>query len=155
MPDAPATKNIATNRRARFNFTLLETLEAGIALTGSEIKSAREGKVNIAEAYVQIRDGQAWLHNAHIAQYQAAGPFGQHETTRPRKLLLHSREIEHLSLEVQRQRLTVVPLRLYIKGRVAKVEIALAQGKRQVDQRETIKKREADREISRAMRVKA
>ena len=150
----PGTGTIATNRRARFNYTILDTYEAGIVLTGSEIKSVRAGSVNIAEAYVQIKDGQAWLHNAHIAQYQAAGPFGQHETTRSRKLLLHKEQIKSINLEMQRQRLTVVPLRLYIKGRVAKIEIALARGKGQADRRETIKKRDAEREMSRAMKTR-
>ena len=156
MPDQkPATKTLATNRRARFNYEVLDTFEAGIVLTGSEIKSVRAGHINIAEAYVQVRGGEAWLHNAHIAQYPAAGPFGQHETTRSRKLLLHREQIKHIADEIARQRLTVVPLRLYIKGRVAKVEVALARGKTNVDRRETIKKREADREMSRAMKVKA
>jgi SsrA-binding protein len=152
---APATKTLATNRRARFNYTILDTFEAGIALTGSEIKSVRAGHVNIAEAYVQIKDGQAWLHNAHISQYLAAGPFGQHETTRERKLLLHKEQIKEIGLEMQRQRLTIIPLRLYIKGRVAKVEIALGRGKIQADKRETIKQRDADREMSRAMKTRA
>lgn len=146
---------MATNRRARFNYSILETFEAGIVLTGSEIKSVRAGHANIAEAYVQVRDGQAWLHNAHISHYLAAGPMDQHEPTRARKLLLHKEQIRKIALEIQRQQLTVVPLRVYIKGRVAKVEIALAKGKRQVDRRETIKKRDAAREMSRAMKTRA
>lgn len=153
-PKKPGANTIATNRRARFNYEILDSYEAGIVLTGSEIKSAREGQVNIAEAYVQIKNGQAWLHNMHIAQYKAAGPFGQHETTRTRKLLLHKEQIKQIALEMQRQRLTIVPLRMYLKGRVAKVQIALGKGKRQVDQRETIKRREADREMSRAMKTR-
>lgn len=146
---------IATNRRARFNYEILDTFEAGIVLTGSEIKSLRARHMTIAEGYVQIRDGEAWLHNANIAQYPAAGPFGQHETTRSRKLLLKKKEIAHIEREMQKARLTIVPLRVYIKGRVAKVLIGLGRGKRQVDRRETIKRRDADREIGRAMRVKS
>ena len=146
---------IATNRRARFNYEILDTFEAGIVLTGSEIKSVRARHVTISEAYVQVRNGEAWLHNAHIAPYPAAGPFGQHEPTRSRKLLLKKKEIAQIEREMQKARLTIVPLRLYIKGRVAKVLIGLGRGKRQVDRRETIKRRDADREIGRAMRVKA
>ncbi len=145
---------IATNRRARFNYEILETFEAGMVLTGSEIKSVRDRHMTISEGYVQVRNGEAWLLNAHIAQYPAAGPFGQHETTRPRKLLLKKKEIAHIEREMQKARLTIVPLRVYIKGRVAKVLIGLGRGKRQVDRRETIKRRDAQREIGRAMRVK-
>ena len=154
MADKPTDTTISTNRRARFNYEILETYEAGIVLTGSEIKSARDRHVNIAEAYVQVRNGEAWLYNANIAQYPAAGPFGQHETTRPRKLLLHKKQLREIQDEVNRQRLSVIPLRIYIKGRVAKVLIGLGRGKTQVDRRETIKRRDADREMSRAMRIK-
>lgn len=146
---------IATNRRARFNYEILETFEAGMVLTGSEIKSVRARHMTISEGYVQVRDGEAWLHNAHIAQYPAAGPFGQHEPTRARKLLLKKKQIAHIQREMQKARLTIVPLKVYIKGRVAKILIGLGRGKRQYDQRETIKRRDADREIGRAMRVKA
>jgi SsrA-binding protein len=155
MADKPTDSTISTNRRARFNYEILDTFEAGIVLTGSEIKSVRARHANIAEAYVQVRNGEAWLQNANIAQYPAAGPFGQHETTRPRKLLLHKEQIRHIQGLVERQRLTVIPLKIYIKGRVAKVQIGLGRGKTQVDRRETIKKRDADREMSRALRVKS
>jgi SsrA-binding protein len=154
MADKPTDSTISTNRRARFNYEILETFEAGIVLTGSEIKSVRARHVNIAEAYVQVRNGEAWMHNANIAQYSAAGPFGQHETTRPRKLLLHRKQLREIQDQVNRQRLSVIPLRMYIKGRVAKVLIGLGRGKTQVDRRETIKQRDAQREMSRAMRVK-
>jgi SsrA-binding protein len=154
MADKPTDSTISTNRRARFNYEILETFEAGIVLTGSEIKSVRARHVNIAEAYVQVRNGEAWMHNANIAQYPAAGPFGQHETTRPRKLLLHRKQLREIQDQVNRQRLSVIPLRMYIKGRVAKVLIGLGRGKTQVDRRETIKQRDAQREMSRAMRVK-
>ncbi len=145
---------IATNRRARFNYEILETFEAGIVLTGSEIKSVRARQMTISEGYVQVRNGEAWLHSTHIAPYQAAGIYDQHEPTRTRKLLLKKREIAHIEREMQKARLTIVPLKVYIKGRRAKVLIGLGRGKRQVDRRETIKKRDAQREIGRAMRVK-
>ena len=150
----PADTTIATNRRARFNYEILDTFEAGMVLTGSEIKSVRDRHMTISEGYVQVKDGEAWLHNAHIAPYPAAGPFGQHEPTRPRKLLLKKKEIAHIEREQSKARLTVVPLRVYIKGRVAKMLIGLGRGKRQFDQRETIKRRDAEREMGRAMRVK-
>ena len=149
---ADANRAVATNRRARFNFHILETFEAGLVLRGSEIKSIRDGQINIAEAYVQIRDGEAWLHNAHVAPYKAAGVYGQHDPVRSRKLLLKKAEIARIGSEVDRQRLTVVPLRVYIKNRVAKVQIGLARGKRQADRRETIRRRDTEREIARAMR---
>ena len=147
-----ASRNVVTNRRARFNYDILETFDAGLVLTGSEIKSIRDGRVNLSEAYVQVKDGEAWLLNAHISPYRAAGPFGQHEPTRPRKLLLHRGEIARLAFEADRQRITVVPLRLYIARRRAKLEIGLARGKRQYDRRETIKRRESQREMDRAVR---
>ena len=152
MASSTGTKTLATNRRARFNYEILETFEAGIVLTGSEIKSVRQARVDISEAFVQVRNGEAWLHNAHVAQYLPAGPFGQHEPTRSRKLLLHRAQIVKMELEVNRQRLTIVALRLYIKNRVAKVEIGLARGKRQVDRRNTIKRRDAQREMARAVK---
>lgn len=153
MAEKPADTTIATNRKARFNYSILDTFEAGMVLTGSEIKSVRARHMMISEAYVQVRNGEAWLHNAHIAQYPAAGPFGQHETTRSRKLLLKKSQITHIEREMQKARLTIVPLKVYIKGRHAKVLIGLGKGKLQADRRETIKQRDADREMSRAMKV--
>jgi SsrA-binding protein len=155
MAEKPADTTIATNRKARFNYSILDTFEAGMVLTGSEIKSVRARHMSISEAYVQVRDGEAWLHNAHIAQYPPAGPFGQHETTRFRKLLLKKGQIKHIEREIQKARLTVVPLKVYIKGRRAKVLIGLGKGKQHADRRETIRRRDAAREIGRAMRVKA
>lgn len=154
MAEKPADTTIATNRKARFNYSILDTFEAGMVLTGSEIKSVRARHMTISEAYVQVRNGEAWLHNAHIAQYPAAGPFGQHETTRSRKLLLKKDQIAHIEREMTKAHLTIVPLRVYIKGRHAKILIGLGKGKQQSDKRETIKQRDADREMSRAMKVR-
>ncbi len=151
MPES-ASSAITTNRRARYDYEILETFEAGIVLTGSEIKSIRQGRVNIREAYAQVKNGEMWLYNAHISPYNAAGPFGQHDPVRPRKLLLHRSQIARIGFEVDRQRITLVPLRLYISRRRAKVELALAKGKRQYDRRETIKQRDAKREMDRALK---
>lgn len=151
----PEDTTIATNRRARFNYAILETFEAGMVLTGSEIKSVRARHMTIAEGYVQVRNGEAWLHSANIAPYAAAGEYDQHDPIRVRKLLLKKKEIVHIQREMQKARLTIVPLKVYIKGRRAKMLIGLGKGKNQVDRRETIKQRDSDREIGRAMRVKS
>ena len=140
-------KTIAQNRRARFNYDLSERFEAGIVLTGTEIKSVREGRVNIAEAYARIRDGELWLMNAHIAEFKGASHYSEHDTLRSRKLLLHKREIARLELQLGRERSTLVPLRLYLKDHHAKVEIAVAKGRRQYDRRHAIKRRETEREM--------
>jgi SsrA-binding protein len=144
----------AENRRARFNYEIGQTFEAGIQLAGSEVKSLRQGRSNIADAYAGERGGELFLYNAYIPEYLQANRF-QHETRRPRKLLLHKREIARLAAAVQREGMTIVPLKIYFndKGR-AKVEIALARGKKLHDKRETEKKRDWDREKSRLMREK-
>jgi SsrA-binding protein len=144
-----AIKTVATNRKAYHNYHIGESVEAGIALTGSEIKSIREGRVSLGDAYVRPQGSELWLNNAHIARYQASS-YLSHEPTRPRKLLLHRKEINNLASKVAEKGLTLVPLRVYIKGGLAKVEIALARGKRLYDKREAITRREADREMSRA-----
>lgn len=146
-------KTIATNRKALHNYHILESTEAGIALTGTEIKSVRGGNVSLAEAYVKPDKGELWLLGAHIARYNASGPFS-HEPTRPRKLLLHRKQIRLLASDVREKGLTLVPLRLYIKNSLAKVEVSLARGKKQFDKRETIAKREASREIDRTLKRK-
>ncbi|CAH1671386.1 SsrA-binding protein SmpB [Chelatococcus asaccharovorans] len=148
------TRNVAENRKARFNYEIVEKIEAGIALTGTEVKSLREGKATIAEAYAGPSGEEFLLFNAYIPEYLQANRFN-HETRRPRKLLLHKRQINKLIGATQRQGFTVVPLRIYFnpKGR-AKVEIALARGKNLGDKRETEKKRDWDRERSRLMREK-
>jgi SsrA-binding protein len=142
-------KTIATNRKAYHNYHIGDSVEAGIALTGSEIKSVRGGQVSLGDAYVRPERGELWLVNAHIARYEASSYLG-HEPTRSRKLLLHRKEILNLTSKVAEKGLTLVPTRLYVKGHLAKVEVALAKGKRQYDKREAITRREVDRELARA-----
>lgn len=147
-------KIVADNRKARFHYEIGETFEAGIALTGTEVKSLRAGKATIAEAYADTRDGEIWLINSNIPEYLQGGRFN-HAPKRARKLLLHQRQIEKLGGAVEREGMTVVPLKMYFneKGR-AKVEIALAKGKKLFDKRQTEKKRSWDRERGRLMRQK-
>ena len=146
-----AIKTVATNRKAYHNYFIHDSLEAGIVLTGSEIKSIRAGRVNLRDAYVRPQGGELWLLNAHIARYDASS-YLSHEPTRPRKLLLHSKQIGNLIRSVKEKGLTLVPLKLYIKGSLAKVEIALAKGKKLHDKRESIARREVEREIGQATR---
>jgi SsrA-binding protein len=147
-------KVVADNRKARFNYEIGESFEAGIVLTGSEVKSLRAGKATIAESYADAKNGEIWLINANIPEYQQAGR-SNHAPKRPRKLLLHEREINKLAGAVDREGMTVVPLKLYFneRGR-AKVEIALAKGKKLHDKRETLKKRSWERERGRLLRQK-
>jgi len=142
-------KVITTNRKAYHNYLVQDSLEAGIALTGTEIKSIRDGRVNLGEAYVRAEKGELWLLNAHIARYEA-GSYMSHEPMRMRKLLLHKKEINNLAARASEKGLTLVPLRLYLKGGRAKVGIALAKGKKQYDKRETLLRHEAEREMGRA-----
>jgi SsrA-binding protein len=153
-PKTALPEIVAQNRKARFNFHIGETFEAGIALTGSEVKSLRSGKATIAESYADARAGEIWLVNANIPEYAQAGPF-THEPKRPRKLLLHARQINRLVGAVEREGMTIVPLKVYFnkRGR-AKVEIALARGKKLHDKRDTEKKRDWQRERGRLMRQK-
>jgi SsrA-binding protein len=146
--------DIATNRQARFRYELLETWETGIALEGSEVKSLRDGQANLKDAYAIVRDGEVWLHNAHIAPYAPAAGEG-HDPERPRKLLMHKREIERLIGKTQERGLTLVPTRIYFSGPRAKVELALARGKEQRDKRESIREREQKREMERALRYRS
>jgi SsrA-binding protein len=148
-----AERTVATNRKARHEYHIVESLEAGLVLTGSEIKSVRAGKVSLQQAYAQIRSGEAWLVGAHIAEYEFAG-YASHEPTRRRKLLLHAREIDRLESAMQRQGATVVPLRLYLKDGWAKVELGLAKGKTRSDKREAIKERDVQRDIDRELAVR-
>jgi SsrA-binding protein len=147
----PYFKTVADNRRARFNFEIMEQFEAGIVLSGTEIKSVRMGKAMIRDAYAQVRDGQLWLQNLHISPWFGGGPWN-HEAVHPRRLLMHRKEINKLARVAGQQGLTLVPLRLYIKGHHAKVELALAKGRRRYDKRKVIQQRDTDREIARAMR---
>jgi SsrA-binding protein len=145
-----APGDVATNRQASFRYHLLEKWECGIQLQGSEVKSLREGGVQLKDAYAEVRDGEVWLQNMHVAPYKPAA--GQnHEPERPRKLLMHRREIERLIGKTAEKGLTLVPTRVYFKGPHAKVELALAKGKEQKDKRRTIKERETRREIERAL----
>jgi SsrA-binding protein len=144
-------KTVATNRKAYHNYHIGESVEAGIALTGSEIKSIREGRVSLGDAYVRPEKGELWLVNMHIARYEPSSYMG-HEPTRPRKLLLHRKEIHYFAGKVAEKGLTLVVTRLYLKGSIAKVEVALARGKKLYDKREAITRREVDRELARAVK---
>jgi len=148
-----AVKTVATNRKAFHNYNVGDGIEAGLALTGSEIKSIRSGRVSLGDAYVRPDGGELWLLNAHIARYDASS-YLNHEPKRPRKLLLHRKEINNLAARIAEKGLTLVPTRLYIKGHIAKVEIALAKGKKLYDKRETISRREMDRELARATKYR-
>ena len=146
-----AIKIVATNRKAYHNYHIGESIEAGIALTGSEIKSIRNGRVSLGDAYVRPEGKELWLLNAHIARYEASS-YLSHEPTRRRKLLLHHKEIDILTSKVLEKGFTLVPTKLYIKGRIAKVEVALAKGKKLYDKRESITRRETEREIGRVLK---
>ena len=145
-------KIVAENRRARFDYFIEETFEAGIALSGTEVKSLRFGEGSIAEAYADVRDGEAWLINANIPEFSHGNRFN-HEPKRPRKLLLHAREIEKLLGAVERKGMTLIPLSVYFNGRGrAKVELALAKGKNAADKRQTVKERDWKRDQARILR---
>jgi SsrA-binding protein len=146
-------KVVATNRKAKFDYFLLETFEAGLALQGSEIKSIRAGKISLSEAYVQTDGRNAWLEDAHIAPYEQANRFN-HDPLRPRRLLLHKREIRKLWNDVRQKGMTIIPTRVYLKSGRAKVEIALARGKKSYDKREAIAKRDRQRELERESRIR-
>ena len=144
-------KAVATNRKARHDYHILDTFEAGMVLSGSEIKSVRAGRVSLRESYVTVRNGELWLVNCHIAPYDQASRLN-HEPRRERKLLMHRRQINRLARDVQEPGYTIVPLRMYLKNNWAKVEIGLVRGKRQYDKRQAIAKREADRQIQRTLK---
>jgi SsrA-binding protein len=146
------TKLIADNRRARFEYELLERVEAGVVLTGSEVKSAREGHVQLGQAYADIRDGEAWLVGASIAEYAAGKGTFTHQPERDRKLLLHRSEIDSLYGKVREKGLTLVPTRMYFKDGRVKVELALARGRERADKRRVIAERDAKRQMERALR---
>lgn len=148
-----ALKTVATNRKAYHNYNIGDSLEAGIALTGTEIKSVRAGRASLSDAYVRPEAGELWLMNAHIARYEAAS-YLSHEPRRSRKLLLHRKQIDSLTSQVAEKGFTLVPLRLYIKDSLAKVEVALARGKKLYDKREAIARKESEREMARAMKRK-
>src|SRR4030066_2551743 len=146
-------KVVASNRRARHEYFIFETFEAGIALHGSEIKSIRAGQISLAEAFVRIDGNEAWLEDAHIAPYEQAS-INNHESRRPRKLLLHSAEIRRLWNDVRQKGVTIIPLSVYLKNGKAKVEIAVAKGKKLYDKRAEIAKRDSQREIDRQLHAR-
>ncbi len=144
-------RTITVNRKASFDYHILETLEAGLSLLGTEIKSIRDGRVSIREAYVRPNDGELWLVGAHVAQYPSASSLN-HDPTRNRRLLLHRKEIRELARAVASEGVTVIPLKLYLKDGRAKLEIALARGKKHYDKRAAIAKRDSDRRMQQALR---
>ena len=148
--NADGIKTVATNRKARHDYFFEDTFEAGIALTGTEIKSVRAGQVSLRDSFATIKDGEMWLINLHIAAYRQASDFN-HEPRRPRKLLMHRREINRLTGKLHEKGLTLIPLRLYLKNNLAKVELGLGRGKRQYDKRATLKAKESRREVDRAI----
>ena len=150
---AKDSRTITVNRKAYHDYHILDRFEAGIVLKGSEIKSIRAGRVNFRDAYAKPENGELWLHNTHIASYDAAS-YNTHEPTRPRKLLLHREEIDNLAGTVTQRGLTLVPLKLYINHGIAKVEMGVAKGKKIYDKREIIARREVEREMDRALKLK-
>lgn len=145
-------KIVTKNRKARHNYQLLETYQAGLVLMGSEIKSIRAGHVNIGEAFVQERDGELWVLNAHVGTYEQAGVFGHSDPLRPRKLLLHRKEIGQILDKIRERSHTAIPTMLYLQRGLAKLEVAIARGKKNYDKRQDLAKRDADRQIKRALK---
>ncbi|HET7651815.1 MAG TPA: SsrA-binding protein SmpB [Acidimicrobiales bacterium] len=142
---------VASNRKARHDFEILDTYECGIVLKGSEVKSLRDAKVQLRDSYARVEDGEVWLHGVHISPYVFASGFGGHDPDRKRKLLLHRREIAELDVKLSTQPLTLVPLSIYFKENKAKVELGLARGKKLYDKRHAMAERDANREAERAM----
>ncbi len=145
------TKVVATNRRARYDYDILETFESGIVLTGSEVKSIRDGKIQLKDSFARVQDGEVWLHGVHISPYAFAHGPSAHDPDRSRKLLLHRAEIDELMGRTQQEALTLVPLSVYFKDDRAKIELGLAKGRRRYDKRQAIATRDAAREAERAM----
>lgn len=144
-------KVVARNRKARHDYEILETVEAGLVLMGSEIKSIRAGRVNIAEGYVQYKNGELWLLNVHIATYDEAGQWG-HEPLRPRKLLLHRKQIAQFYNRTRERGFTIIPLEIHLRDGRAKIELGLGRGKKKYDKRETLRKEDAKRQVERVLR---
>ncbi|AFY65712.1 SsrA-binding protein SmpB [Geitlerinema sp. PCC 7407] len=145
-------KVVSDNRQARYQYEILETYEAGIQLQGTEVKSIREGRANLRDGFALVRGGEAWLMNVHVSPHESAGQFFQHDPRRNRKLLLHRKEINKLIGKLEQQGLTLVPLKLYLKRGKVKVSLGLGRGKKLYDKRETLKGRQAKREIERALK---
>jgi SsrA-binding protein len=143
-------KTVATNRKARHDYFIEDTYEAGIVLTGTEIKSVRAGRANLRDSFAIVKEDELWLMNAHIAPYEQ-GTYANHDPRRARKLLMHRREINRIASQLQEKGFTLIPLRLYLKDNRAKVELGLARGKKQYDKRATLRKKETQREIDRAV----
>ncbi|MBN8661013.1 MAG: SsrA-binding protein SmpB [Candidatus Melainabacteria bacterium] len=146
--DKPVYRTVADNRRARHDFEILETHEAGISLLGTEVKAIRAGKANLQDSHIRIEDGDLWLYNCHISPYDYGNRFN-HEPTRKRRLLMHSRQILKLKATTQEKGLTLIPLKLYFKGNLVKVDLAVVRGKKLHDKRDTIAKRETKRQLDR------
>ena len=153
--DNQPNQTVADNRKARHDYFIDENYEAGLALTGSEIKSIRAGRINLRGGYARVLNGEVWLYDVHISPYEQSGTYYNHEPTRPRKLLLQRREISRILGQVERQGFTLVPLRVYFKGRRAKLELGLARGKKLYDKRADIASREAKRDIERVMKTRS
>jgi SsrA-binding protein len=156
---APKTKSrpagprpVAQNKRAHYDFDILDTVEAGIVLVGSEVKAVRDGKVQLKDAYARVHNGELWIHGVHIAPYEHAHGFGAVDSDRSRKLLLHRRQINELEIRTTQDSLTLVPLSIYFKDGLAKVDLALARGRKRYDKRHAIAERDADMEARRASR---
>jgi SsrA-binding protein len=150
-PKPQGVKVVATNRRARHDYEIIDTIEAGIALVGTEVKSLRAGQIVLKDSYARVEDGELWLLNAHVAPYGQADGFGGHDPERRRKLLVHRGEVDELAGRTQQQSLTLVPLSVYFRDGRVKVELALARGRRRYDKRHAIAERDAAREAERAM----
>ncbi|MCM6844118.1 SsrA-binding protein SmpB [Latilactobacillus curvatus] len=151
-PQKPANL-IAQNKKAGHDYNILETFEAGLVLTGTEIKSVRKGKINLRDGFARVRKGEAYLENVHISPYEQGNQFN-HDPLRNRKLLLHKKEITKIGTLTKNKGITIVPLRVYLKHGFAKVLIGVGEGKREYDKRETLKRKEQDREMARAVRIK-
>jgi SsrA-binding protein len=151
--DQPKTKLVSDNRKARHNFEILEVLEAGVALTGTEVKSLRQGKANLQDSFARIEDDEIWLYRCHISPYDFGNRFN-HDPIRKRRLLVQRRQINKLKAQTQEKGLTLVPLKLYFKGNWAKIDLALARGKQLYDKRDSISKRENQRNLERLIKGK-
>jgi SsrA-binding protein len=154
MPKAERTGVVATNRKARHTYDILETFEAGIVLHGSEVKSLREAQVQMGEAYAVVDDGDVWIHNVHIAEYSNVDKATRPTTDRKRKLLLHRKEIDEIGRKVNIERLTLIPLSIYFKDGRAKIEIAIARGRKQADKRRAIAEKDMARDLDRSLSQK-
>jgi SsrA-binding protein len=152
--DRKATKVVARNRRARHDYEILDVVEAGIALVGTEVKSLRDGKIQLKDSYARLEGGELWLVGVHVSPYEQADGFGGHDPERPRKLLLHKDEIADLGGRTQREALSLIPLSVYFKDGKAKVELALGRGRKQYDKRAAMAERDANRDIERAINTR-